>query len=66
MPYTTGEDFNGTPRAYQWIRQDLATAKLDAAELVAVSIRYGNKTTLRRLGRLLADMGKPLRACWTS
>jgi predicted transcriptional regulator of viral defense system len=45
--------FNSLPRAYDWIRGELATSRVGAAELVAVALRYGDKGTIRRIGALL-------------
>jgi predicted transcriptional regulator of viral defense system len=49
--------FNGLPRAYQWIRQEIIKKRVDAADLVRVTIRYGDKGTLRRIGALLEREG---------
>jgi len=49
--------FNGLPRAYGWIRQELAAGRVGAAQLVTTALRYGDKGTLRRIGALL-DMEK--------
>ena len=45
--------FNSLPRAYAWIRSELAANRVDARELVTVTLRYGDKGTLRRIGTLL-------------
>ena len=45
--------FNSLPRAYAWIRSELAANRVDAGELVTVTLRYGDKGTLRRIGTLL-------------
>ena len=49
--------FYGLPRAYEWTRTEIRSGKITAAELINVSIRYGNQGTLRRLGCLLDEMG---------
>ena len=49
--------FNGLPRAYQWIRQEIIKKRIDPADLVRVTIRYGDKGTLRRIGTLLEREG---------
>ncbi len=49
--------FNSLPRAYDWIRGELAANRVDAAELVAVTLRYGDKGTIRRIGALLEMQG---------
>jgi predicted transcriptional regulator of viral defense system len=45
--------FNSLPRAYDWIRGELASRRVDAADLVKVTLRYGDKGTIRRIGALL-------------
>jgi predicted transcriptional regulator of viral defense system len=45
--------FNSLPRAYGWIRQELATKRVDPGELIKVTLRYGDKGTIRRMGALL-------------
>lgn len=49
--------FNSLPRAYEWIRKDLTAKKVRAAELVRVTLRYGDKGTIRRMGVLLEREG---------
>jgi predicted transcriptional regulator of viral defense system len=49
--------FNSLPRAYDWIRGELAANRVAAAELVAVALRYGDKGTIRRIGALLEMQG---------
>jgi len=45
--------FNSLPRAFGWIRTDLAAGRVRAAELVRVTLRYGDVGTIRRIGALL-------------
>lgn len=45
--------FNSLPRGYDWIRADLAGDPGVAEEIVRVALRYGNVSTMRRLGKLL-------------
>lgn len=45
--------FNSLPRAYAWIRSELATNRVNAGELVTVTLRYGDKGAIRRIGALL-------------
>lgn len=45
--------FNSLPRGYDWIRVDLARDSGVAEELVRVTLRYGNVSTVRRVGKLL-------------
>lgn len=49
--------FNTLPRAYGWIRNELEKDSRLAAELVSVSLQYGNQATLRRMGYLLENAG---------
>lgn len=49
--------FNSLPRAYDWIRGELAAGRIGAAELVDVTLRYGDKGTIRRIGALLGMQG---------
>lgn len=49
--------FNSLPRAYEWIRMEVSTGRVSAAELVTVTLRYGGKGTIRRMGALLEMMG---------
>ena len=51
--------FNSLPQAYDWIRIELASDDTLAAELVKVSLRFGNQGTLRRIGKLLEMEGGP-------
>ena len=51
--------FNSLPRAYEWIRRELANGRVTAANLVSAAIKYGNQATLRRLGLLLEQQGAP-------
>ncbi len=45
--------FNSLPRAFGWIRTELASGRVRAAELVRVTLRYGDIGTIRRIGALL-------------
>jgi predicted transcriptional regulator of viral defense system len=53
--------FNSLPRGYEWIRRELAAKRVDATELVKVTLLYGDVGTIRRMGTLLerekADSG---------
>ena len=49
--------FNGLPRAYEWIRQDLAGRRVKASELVDVTLEFGDVGTIRRMGQLLEREG---------
>lgn len=54
--------FDTLPRAYGWIRKDLAGKRTAAAGLVDMTLRYGDKGTVRRMGALLerAGVAEPL------
>jgi predicted transcriptional regulator of viral defense system len=45
--------FDGLPRAYGWIRQEVEKDEAFPAELVQATLRYGNQGTMRRVGALL-------------
>jgi predicted transcriptional regulator of viral defense system len=45
--------FNTLPRAYSWIKSELRKERIDAAEVVAAALKYGDVGTIRRLGVLL-------------
>ena len=49
--------FNTLPRAYLWIEKDLKRGQTLAAELIEVTVQYGNQGTLRRIGKLLELQG---------
>jgi predicted transcriptional regulator of viral defense system len=49
--------FNSLPRAYEWIRMELASKRVTPAELAACTIKYGNQGTIRRIGALLEQLG---------
>jgi predicted transcriptional regulator of viral defense system len=49
--------FNSLPRAFGWIRAELAAGRVGAAELVRVTLRYGDVGTIRRMGALLDRAG---------
>lgn len=54
--------FASLPMAYDWIRKEMAADDAMAADLVEVSLRYGNQATMRRIGMLLdmAGAAEPL------
>lgn len=45
--------FNGLPRGYLWIRNELADGRVTARELITLTIKYGDIGTRRRMGALL-------------
>ena len=49
--------FGSLPRAYQWIRQDLEAKLVSPADLIKVTVQYGNQGTSRRIGALLERLG---------
>lgn len=49
--------FNSLPRAFEWIRAELAEKRVAAADLVRVALRYGDVGTIRRIGALLDREG---------
>jgi predicted transcriptional regulator of viral defense system len=49
--------FNTLPRAYEWIRKELKAKRVTPAELVTVTLKYGDIGTIRRMGALLEREG---------
>lgn len=49
--------FDSLPRGYRWIRVELEKNQVSAAELVDLTLRYGDVGTLRRIGLLLDQAG---------
>ena len=49
--------FNSLPRAFGWIKADLAARRITAADLVRLTLRYGDVGTIRRVGALLDREG---------
>lgn len=49
--------FGSLPRAYGWIRAEMADNRTSPADLIRVARRYSNISTLRRLGKLLEMEG---------
>ncbi len=49
--------FNSLPRAYRWIATDLAKGRVEAADLVKMTLQYGDIGTIRRMGALLERLG---------
>lgn len=45
--------FNSLPRAFGWIRAELSAGGVAPAELVRVTLRYGDVGAIRRMGALL-------------
>lgn len=49
--------FNGLPRGYRWISEELRSGRVRASELVRCTLRYGDTGTIRRMGALLEREG---------
>lgn len=49
--------FNGLPRAFSWIRRELAAERVSVDEIVKLAIRFGDVGTKRRIGVLLEKEG---------
>lgn len=49
--------FDSLPRGFRWIRSELSTKRVDAGELVEVTLRFGDKGTIRRIAALLEREG---------
>lgn len=49
--------FNTLPRAYGWIKRDLAKHNIEASQLVAATLEYGDIGAIRRIGALLDQEG---------
>ena len=49
--------FNSLPRAFEWIGAELAEKRVGPAELVRITLRYGDVRTVRRIGALLEREG---------
>jgi predicted transcriptional regulator of viral defense system len=49
--------FNSLPRAFGWVRAELDAGRVVAAELVRITLRYGDVGTIRRMGALLDRAG---------
>jgi predicted transcriptional regulator of viral defense system len=54
--------FDTLPRAYDWIRDELRSGRVDAEELAKVTARYGDVGTIRRIGALLQRLRIPAKA----
>lgn len=49
--------FGTLPSGYRWIRRELEAGRVQASELVALTVRFGDKGTIRRIGALLEKEG---------
>ena len=52
-----GSRFSSLPRALGWVRAELDAGRVVAAELVRITLRYGDVGTIRRMGALLDRAG---------
>jgi predicted transcriptional regulator of viral defense system len=49
--------FNTLPRAYEWVRKELKARRVKPAEIIFVTLKYGDIGTIRRIGALLEREG---------
>ncbi len=49
--------FGSLPLGYRWIRNELEAKRVEPADLVALTLRYGDIGTIRRIGALLEREG---------
>ncbi len=54
--------FNGIPRGFAWIRQELKKGSVKATDLARVARLFGNQATLRRVGWVLEQAKSSSRA----
>ena len=54
--------YNTIPRAYRWIESDVKKDPKTVGELISMTIKFGNKGTVRRIGYLLEILGVEDRA----
>jgi len=50
--------FNSLPRAFGWIRSDLADSRISTADLIEATLKFGNQATIRRIGFLLMELSE--------
>lgn len=53
--------FGSLPAGYGWIRRELAAQRVSVAELVRLTLEFGDKGTIRRIGAFLEREGVPAR-----
>lgn len=53
--------FDGLPRGFEWIRSELRSRRVTAADLVTCTVKYGDVSTKRRVGALLEREGAAAR-----
>ena len=49
--------FSGLPRAYGWIKREIAHKRVSESAIVAATLSYGDIGTVRRIGVLLERLG---------
>ena len=49
--------FNSLPRGYRWILGELEKKRVDARQLVDMTLQYGDVGTVRRIGMLVEQVG---------
>ena len=49
--------FDTLPQAFNWLRREVGADDAFPADLVRATAEYGNQGTIRRIGRLLEDLG---------
>lgn len=49
--------FGSLPQGYRWIRTEIEARRVKAADLVKLTLRYGDRGTIRRIGALLEREG---------
>jgi len=49
--------YNSLPRAYEWVASSIEKESGIAEELIVITLKFGNKGTMRRIGYLLALCG---------
>jgi predicted transcriptional regulator of viral defense system len=49
--------FGSLPRGYRWIRAELGAGRVEVAELVRLTLRYGDRGAIRRIGAFLDREG---------
>lgn len=54
--------FDGLPRAFGWIRRELAARRVSVEQLVATTLEFGDRSAIRRIGWLLERDGVVARA----
>ena len=53
--------FDGLPRGFRWIRDELSARRVTAKQLVETTLAFGDGTTIRRIGWLLERDAVPRR-----